>query len=509
MNASSSKSQHLEGYSQEVDGVVSHTLDVQDITRKGALLRLFFFVIILATAIKPVWWSPGGDALSYVSIAKSLGEDGKLLRLGQTHLYHPPGVSFLYAPAFWFSSRPFVLMSVLQWLAATIALISCYHWFRRWLSRDRSILLTGVVFFNACSWGYYLRFLSEIWFCGLLFTVAALSPILSDALSKKKFAKGWGLTVLLTPLVIGLIMTRPVGVFIAGGIGISLFVSCLKWRNRSAWIHAFLIAVVLNLVAVTSAYLLVRYDQQQAVLNGSHTYTNQILQADQTFVQTLVDNVHRRINTVGRLFVPGCFRTYADTGDWLNPILLIYLPLTFMVCWGGVLLIRRHNDPFIMMAPLYVGMFLIWPYSQGTRFFIPILPLMVLAVYQLINDQKWCDKFLRIFLVLHLSVMTVRYVTQWPEALQVHQQWAVLDEIALVMKRLPLNPNEVFGSSGLDSDQVSMLSLVLNTRVISVERFTDELPRYLVLAPNKEQEKTLQSYTLIQQTHGYSLLKKE
>ena len=114
-----------------------------------------------------------------------------------------------------------------------------------------------------------------------------------------------------------------------------------------------------------------------------------------------------------------------------------------------------------------------------------------------------------IYLVLHMSVMGIRYVSQWPEALQVHEQWAVLDDLALQMKKLPLNQNEVFGSNGLDSDQVSMLSLALNTRVISVERLTGELPRYLVLAPKKEHGKTLKAYTLIQEIHGYSLFKKE
>lgn len=509
MQVENSTGQSGETCQSEQDGVVRCVKDGADLTRKGVVLRLVIFAILLAGAVKPIWWAPGGDASCYVAIARSLGQDGKLERLGQSFLYYPPGVSFMYAPAFWFGDRPFLLMSMIQWLAAVIAMGCIFAWFRRWLSRDHAVILTALVFFNVCSWGYYVRFLSETLFCCLLFGLAVIFQYLLDAVRAQRVKQAIGLACLSVPILVWLILTRPVGVFAAGGLGLAMFVTCVKSHKRSVWLTGMTIAVLLNVLAATIALSWLSYNKHQAQHYGESTYVNQLVDVDQSMVGSVLDNVHRRVNTVGRLLVPGLFRTYADLGDWLNPLMVLYVGLSVLVVWGFVKLMRLRVDAFVWMIPLYVGMYMIWPYGQGTRFFIPILPVVLLAGYQLIAKRKWCDTFLLVFLVLHMVFLVGRYAKEWPEALALHRQWSQIDTIADEMKQAG-QPDMVWASMGLDTDQLGMLSFTTNHTIVMLERDDKTTtPDGVVMIEGSKLPFAHDAYRQVAQTGPYVILRRE
>ncbi|MBL4701777.1 MAG: hypothetical protein JKX85_11030 [Phycisphaeraceae bacterium] len=104
--------------------------------------------LLLAGAINSIWWSSGGDAITYLGVARSLWQDGQLALLGQREIFNQIGITFFYAPAFAFGDRPFLVLSIMQWFVAVGAMVGCYHWLRKILSRDDSILLTGLMFLN-------------------------------------------------------------------------------------------------------------------------------------------------------------------------------------------------------------------------------------------------------------------------------------------------------------------------------------------------------------------------
>jgi hypothetical protein len=54
----------------------------------------------------------------------------------------------------------------------------------------------------------------------------------------------------------------------------------------------------------------------------------------------------------------------------------IYAAITIFVAAGWWRLVRHRRDVFLLAAPFYVAIYIVWPYDQGTRFFTPMLPVM-------------------------------------------------------------------------------------------------------------------------------------
>ena len=57
-------------------------------------LWLGLFALLLIAQIRP-WWIPQPDSRSYLSMARSLAVEGRMLNLGREHLWYFPGYSLL------------------------------------------------------------------------------------------------------------------------------------------------------------------------------------------------------------------------------------------------------------------------------------------------------------------------------------------------------------------------------------------------------------------------------
>lgn len=97
----------------------------------------------------------------------------------------------------------------------------------------------------------------------------------------------------------------------------------------------------------------------------------------------ILEGLRLRIGEVGRLVIPGMFKSYGPPGDWLNPNMIAFLPLFSAVGWGWWLMSRRNQDVALLAVPFYFGLFVFWPYDQGTRYFLPLLPMMLLSLWAL------------------------------------------------------------------------------------------------------------------------------
>lgn len=502
---------------EKQDAVVPSLINKPDITRKGALVRLVIFCLILAFGIKPIWWSSGGDTIFYLGVSRWLWEHGELLIFGKEQIFNQIGLCLFYCPAFAFGERPFLVLSILQWLASVGALVGCYHWFRKFLGRDDSVLLTGLVFLTACFWIYYLRFLTETWACCLLFALAVIYQKTVAAMQKQNFSHAWLWLLASLPVMVWAVLTRNVIAFLAVGFGIVMLLLGWQMRCRKVWFHGLSMAVLLNLVAgATGCGWLIYQDHQKDLKKSENmSYVNFVKNdvmsstTDSTSVLTLVaDSIHLRTTMIGRAMVPGMFRTYPETGQWLHPLTWLNILISLVIVWGYVLLARSSLDAFVWMVPFYALLVLLLPYGAGTRFLIPVMPVVILSLYRCTVGLTWQKKALLILFVLHFVVMVGRVLSVFPQEITRHQQWELIDRVALRIQQI--STTEQWASVGIDSDWSNMLAFSAKQFLKEWDPAQSDAPTalYLVLDTHS-QVPVPDGYVLLDNIENYHLYKRQ
>src|SRR5262249_34121915 len=102
------------------------------------------------------------------------------------------------------------------------------------------------------------------------------------------------------------------------------------------------------------------------------------------------------------------------------------------VAIGWWRLVRRRGDVFAYSAPLYLGVHLWWPYLAGTRYLLPLLPLLVASIWiHLEPYRRWRLGFVAASLLPHLGVAVGYWlVRDLPEARACARQWPAVQHLA-------------------------------------------------------------------------------
>ena len=216
-----------------------------------------------------------------------------------------------------------------------------------------------------------------------------------------------------------------------------------------------------------------------------------------------VDNSHRLLTKVGRVLVPGMFRTYAEVGDWLNPLMLLNVVLGGLLVWGYVLLARSSCDAYVWMLPFYMALIWVMPYGAGTRFMIPVLPVILLSLQRLLVDKTWKKKLLLILLILHMAVTIGRISSEYPQELVRARDWPVMDEMALRINEIDTQTR--WACVGMDSDWVAMLCLAADRPFGEWERRKHANPDYIIVLHTNAQSPD--GYQLIAEVGDYHLMR--
>ncbi len=467
------------------------------------------FAFLLAFAIKPIWWASGGDSRVYLSVAQSLWEHFTLESLGEPEIFNQIGVAIFFAPAYAFGDRPFLVLSIFQWLAAVGTMLGCYQWFQRYINRDDSILLTGLVMFNVCYWICYLRFLSEIWCCFLLVCMALVLRHIIDVLKDQRFGLAWAWQAASIPLSIWMVLTRNVTSMIAPGFAIAVLLLAWQSKRRKMWVHALLLIVLTNAVAGSTAVGWQWYQGATVVedktVHGSYMefLANDMGKQGDNLLSIAADNTHRRMTNIGRAMVPGMFRTYPEIGQWLHPLSVLNAALSVILLIGFFKLARGKLDAYTWM-PLFF-MVLMWaiPYEGGTRFVLPILPVMWLCLHRVLEGRSWRKTVFLVLLVMHVIVTVGRVATVYPLELARDQDWALMERIAQRTREIDVENH--WYTVGVDSDWVNMISLASNRPIWEWHDRGDRLPEHIIVFDGAEPP---EGYSLIQTIDKYHLMEK-
>jgi hypothetical protein len=161
-------------------------------------------------------------------------------------------------------------------------------------------------------------------------------------------------------------------------------------RERS-WSSAIVLALAIGLPAVFTEAAVIFQDRVRAGEIGAISYTDQVRAAEHSLAGQLAEGVRVRVQEFGRLLVPGMYKAVARRGDWLNVNMLVYVPLAVAVMWGWCRLVRQRADIFAGLFPFYLALYIIWPYDQGARFFVPLAPLLAVSLGFLIRAGSVSD----------------------------------------------------------------------------------------------------------------------
>src|SRR5262249_13406774 len=145
-------------------------------------------------------------------------------------------------PVFWIETTPFLLLSALHALAATLYLAGVYAWARR-LRPEAGVMVALLSLGQVTALVLFRRALSEAVFMPLLiWTVNAFDASLVESSTSRRWLLAGVVLLALLALV------RPAGILVAGGFALALGVRA--WQGQVSWRRACWLGIAANLPAL-------------------------------------------------------------------------------------------------------------------------------------------------------------------------------------------------------------------------------------------------------------------
>jgi hypothetical protein len=407
--------------------------------------------MLLALQVK-WWWQPCPDALSYLSIARHMAH-GELQLLGSPHVRMAPGYPLLIAPAFLLSDRPFLIIAIIHFALALAFMAAVYVWFRR-VAGSAAAPLTALVMCCACLWQYYRYAVSELAFMAALMWAAYALDRLLRAATRRQVAVWAAASVGLTVMAA---FTRQVGVLLLCGFAAALLVRAL--RGEIAWRRAVGLAALVGAPVSAAVLALVGWDHAMAQRagDGAKSYAQYLAADHMTPLQQVVEGIRLRTSE-SRLVIPGMYKAYARTGQWLNPLTPFYLVVSTALAWAWWKKARELGDLLLYTLPAYVALYVVWPFDQGGRYMLPMLPVLVLCLWALLERlPQWRFTALLALVAAHAAASLVYWARDLQFA-QYHRHWP---EVARLAEPLRCGPNTVGWCDPDDLPQLKGYKLML------------------------------------------------
>jgi hypothetical protein len=418
---------------------------------------LLAILVLLALQVSADWQSTP-DTVRYLSIARHIAAGEGIADLDNTAPYFPPGYPLLISVPFLLSERPFLAISLVHVLLIAVFAFAIWSWAQRRLGSGAA-LVTALVLVNASLWHHYRRPLSELAFATFaMVAVEVLHAIRAGPPTGRRqvlrLAAGVAAVAFL-PLV------REVGVVFAVGFGALSLADAWRGRLPVSTPPRVVCAVVLAGLLSTGAF--VAYDAWAAHRAPAHhaTHLASLIEPPVPHARWIRKAVRFRVGEIGRLVLPGGLHQ-SPIRRWSDPRVAVFLPLTLVVLYGWWRLLGR-GDLLAATAPFYVGIYLVWGFEAGTRYMLPLLPLLVgalwIALERLGRARAWLFAAL---VAAHLAVSLYDWRTfDVPRARRCAAEWPTVEALA---RALP--PGAAVSVAGEVPECVwSMLAFVLDRNV--------------------------------------------
>jgi hypothetical protein len=430
-------------------------------------LAFALIAILLAIQITPkLTMSP--DGVSYMSIARSLISHGELKRLGSPHLRYAPAYPVLISPAFFFGPRPFVALQIIQWSFAILLILGIYAWFAPYGGRS-AIWITLLALLNAGFWDLSRQVSSELAFMPCLMWGSVLLHSAMKASSAKRAAAMMAGAIVLVAAATSI---RQAGALLAIGFVLALTIRAM--RRQITWTRAILFAASLGISIAAVSWSLIVFDHHGAREAGPAEigYTDAFRAPDNSLTAQIIEGIRRQSAEVGRLVIPGMWKAHALAHHWKNPNTCIYLAVCVPIAIGWWKLCKTTADPLALTLPFYIALYVVYPFDSGTRFTVPMLPVLAASLWFLLSPlgNNRTLIFL-ILIILHALVAIGYWIDDAAHVRHRWQHWTTIQEIAAI---IPTNANLITfrGTTGDDW----MFLMCLTDRPVAPESLNDPLP---------------------------------
>lgn len=391
--------------------------------------------LLLATQVVP-WWGPTPDASCYLSIARSMAAGGPITNLGSPKLHYSPGYPALISPAFLTGDRPFLLLAFMQWGFTVLLMLGIYRWATRWFPTG-ALWITALVMVNVGLWILARCTLSEMAFMATLMGCANALDRLSAATARRDVIL-WTLIAALGVTIVSLI--RPVGVLIVAGYGSLALL--MAYKHTIGWTRAITTTFAIGLPASAAVLAFLVYETRIAKVaapTDSVTYLDEFHVPDVSLASQLVEGARLRITEIGRIVMPGMNKAYGQPRQWLNVNMFIYTPLFLALCWSWWRIVRDGPNALLLFLPFYFGLHVCYPADQGTRYLVPLAPLLAACVWRLalLAPPARQVRVLGTIVALHLCVTLAVSVRETAQLYDEQPRWAAVDQLMEIIEREP------------------------------------------------------------------------
>lgn len=343
-------------------------------------VSLLIVSIVYLTTIRPGHnW--GDDFSMYIHHAKNIVEGIPYHETGYIYnenypalspRYYPPVFPLLLAPVYAHSGlnmTPMKVEIIFIFILFLIVFGLSFQDHTPYFYRGMAILLIGL---NPIFWDFKENILSDFPF--LFFTYLALYAI--QRAYNQKTTTGHNFP---NAILIGFLIYLSYGTRTAGGVLIPAFL--LYDLIRTKRINPFSIAVVLSF----GIFALI----QAAAIPEANGYEDQLVFSPVSFLTSLVINIYYLL-----YFLPN----FGTQGFSLIITVILFTLILSAMAFSYIKRVRQGITIYEVFTPIYFLLIVLWnALDQGTRFLLPIYPVLIFYLIEFIEDlsqktlnrQKW------------------------------------------------------------------------------------------------------------------------
>jgi hypothetical protein len=383
-----------------------------------------FAAMLLLVQIGP-WWYSAPDSACYLSMGRSFWDGDGPTALGDKYKAYAIGYSLLLSPLFWISERPFVLIGTLHFVLAGVIAVGVYRWASGY-GQKAATFAVAFTLTHACFCLYFRKPLSEMAYMAVMYwTVMILDRVRTAASDRERnwFALA-GIVMLLVTLNF-----RHNGVLLAPGFAVALAFDA--WRRGTGYLRALLLGGFTVALAF-GVFQYERYLDDRWLIEGRNmTHWQWMAGKETSKVAQYLEGTRLQMLEFLRVTVPGALKTHLKSPSWLTPNALLAVAATLPLVYGYYLMLRRRADVFLCTVPFFLAINVMYSNDQGGRYTLPLLPVIAVALWVLIEQTKLQPQ--RVLMPL-LAVHIVAGIGYWvgvdlPRTRELDRNWRDMEAL--------------------------------------------------------------------------------
>ncbi|MGD0399065.1 MAG: hypothetical protein ABSC04_09140 [Syntrophobacteraceae bacterium] len=299
---------------------------------------------------------------------------------------YPPMFSILLAPVyklFGFNLNMFKYEIIIFWVGSMVLL---FMLFQRELTDLLSLAAVLTVGLNPWFWDYKDSVGSDIPFLFISYA-AILNIFIADSApdhtnKKTVYSISSGLLMFLA------FLTRTIGIIFLP----SLFIRDILTKRRVSSSTMVSCGVTLLLI-----YL------QKLIFPIEYSYLDQLPANIWQLLTTINGGVHAYCKYLTIIWSNGYNKRVAH---------IVFCVMSLLAILGFIRRIRRGITLYEVFALLYIGVIVSWPARQGVRFLIPIIPMYILYIFQIVQNII-IKRYRSIGIIMIVLLISTTYVAKY------------------------------------------------------------------------------------------------